>query len=63
MKKEKGIEQRIDDGSGNRTQDRWTTRPRIKPLHHEDKIALSMKFPGFYSACPRRENFSCKVNF
>ena len=63
MKKEEGIEQSMADGRGNRTHDRWTTRPGIKPLHHEDKIALSMKFPGFYSACPRRENFSCKVNF
>ena len=63
MKKGEGIEQSMDDGSGNRTHDRWTTRPGIKPLHHEDKIALSMNFPGFYSACARRENFSCKVNF
>ena len=57
------IERSRDDGSGNRTQDQWTTRPRIKPLHHEDKIALSIKFCGFYSACTRRGKFIKVVNF
>ena len=53
----------IDDLSRDRTQDQWTTRQAIIPLHHEDKIALSMKFCGFYSACARRENFGCIMNF
>ena len=63
MKKGNGIEQSRADGSRNRTQDQWTTRQRIKPLHHEDKIALSIKFRWFYSACTRRENFKYVVNF
>ena len=49
----------IDDLSRDRTQDQWTTRQAIIPLYHEDKIVLSMKFCGFYSACARRENFGC----
>ena len=63
IKNGKGIEQSMDNGSGNRTHDRWTTRPGIKPLHHEDKIALSMKFCGFYSACARRENIGFIMNW
>ena len=46
-----GIEQSLEDGSRNRTHNQGITRPRIKPLHHEDKVAMSIIFCGFYSAC------------
>ena len=53
----------IDDLSRDQTQDQLTTRQAIIPLHHEDKIALRIKFRGFYSACTRRETFNCLVIF
>ena len=45
-----GIEQSLEDGSRNRTHNQGITRPRMKPLHHEDKVAISNTFCGFYSA-------------
>ena len=44
-----GIEQSLEDGSRNRTHNQGITRPRMKPLHHEDKVAMSINFCGFYS--------------
>ena len=49
-----GIEQSLEDGSRNRTHNQGITRPRMKPLHHEDKVAMSINFCGFYSACHTR---------
>ena len=46
-----GIEQSLEDGSRNRTHNQGITRPRMKPLHHEDKVVMSITFCSFYSAC------------